>query len=807
MTLYILNYNNYYNRLVKKEDTLEAYQEYIIYEQTVSNFNPNTGLETSHIFGTTDYNGEGDYMLVVNEYNEIVSRWFILTSTRTRAGQWSLNFKRDVVADYYNIIVNSPIYVEKGYVGNNDPLVYNSENVSFNQIKKGEYLLKNELETPWIVAYLSRFHTDTENGNQHVYNTFEGNFKLEPKDADYEFEDLSEYQYSKYTKTTPYIYTDDIKFFIYHKSSADGYGSPASVYRFELTSSGTSNTYSDTSTSSYIYSDVRYPAFASISQATAAYKECYNKYITYDTIDPDSGLANNSYTHIGNFDGYKTLFNESGKVIKVKDDYYMVVAVSANDIYSFDNKVNLGSATGTFGEFVFNKLVNPSTAKWSTPISNPNKNAYIEIPYTKPGIYLTFKKLDKGNVTYNFSYSHNVTMQTPYEIIAAPLNSMELTYYTTSGGQTVKKTIQHNGDIALQWFLDLGEKHAAGLVYDIQIVPYCPIYTTDLEGYGVAGCYFSDDANAPLALAIKIPEASFTRLYDTPKDLPIDNDYKISNTCDLYRICSPNGMGDFDFSIAKNRGALGFEVDCTLMPYNPYIKINPVFNKGGLYGGDYNDYRGLICKGEFSLPITTDQWETYELQNKNYQAIFDRETTTLEIQNDWAKGEAWVNLFTGVGSGAVAGAVGGSMVQPGVGTVAGAVVGGVTSAVGGAADLIKTYQLQDEMMAARHDQFQLNLQTIRARPNTLSRTTTYNINNKYFPYIEYYTCTEMEREIFKRKIRYEGMTVSAIGYLELYLNPDDITFFKGRIIRLEGTTENYLIAQTIVNEINQGVYI
>ena len=31
MTLYILKYNNYYNRLVKQEDSMEGYEPYVIY--------------------------------------------------------------------------------------------------------------------------------------------------------------------------------------------------------------------------------------------------------------------------------------------------------------------------------------------------------------------------------------------------------------------------------------------------------------------------------------------------------------------------------------------------------------------------------------------------------------------------------------------------------------------------------------------------------------------------------------------------------------------------------------------------------
>lgn len=79
---------------------------------------------------------------------------------------------------------------------------------------------------------------------------------------------------------------------------------------------------------------------------------------------------------------------------------------------------------------------------------------------------------------------------------------------------------------------------------------------------------------------------------------------KVSNECDKYRLCSPNWSNFFDFSLAKNGGTvMSFNVDCSYKPFSPYIHINPDFK--GLYGRDFNDARGLICGGEFSLPQVT----------------------------------------------------------------------------------------------------------------------------------------------------------------------------------------------------------
>ena len=105
MTLYILNYNNYYNRILKKEESLEAYLEKVVYEMPSANFNPNDNIYTEQIIGAGTYDGSGDYLLVVNELAEIVSRWFILEAIRMRAGQYKLQLYRDTLVDYYQEVL------------------------------------------------------------------------------------------------------------------------------------------------------------------------------------------------------------------------------------------------------------------------------------------------------------------------------------------------------------------------------------------------------------------------------------------------------------------------------------------------------------------------------------------------------------------------------------------------------------------------------------------------------------------------------------------------------------------------------
>ena len=65
MNIYLLNYNNYYNRICKKEDTLTDYLNYQVGDTIQGvNFNPNDGVNTELIVNT---NQRANYLLAVED--------------------------------------------------------------------------------------------------------------------------------------------------------------------------------------------------------------------------------------------------------------------------------------------------------------------------------------------------------------------------------------------------------------------------------------------------------------------------------------------------------------------------------------------------------------------------------------------------------------------------------------------------------------------------------------------------------------------------------------------------------------------
>ena len=251
-----------------------------------------------------------------------------------------------------------------------------------------------------------------------------------------------------------------------------------------------------------------------------------------------------------------------------------------------------------------------------------------------------------------------------------------------------------------------------------------------------------------------------------------------------------------------------FNVDITMRPQNPYIHMNPNFKQAGLYYNDYDDARGLICGGDFSLGIINDAWTQYEIQNKNYQAIFDRQIQNMDVNNSINRQEALFGAIAGTAQGAGAGAVGGFMASGSpYGAIAGAVIGGVASGVGGALDISNLKKRQEEARDYAFDNYNYSLGNIKALPYSITRTSALTYNNKKVPFIEIYECTEVEKEAYYLKLKYNGMTVSKIDTIESYKSSDNSNYFRAKLIRLINISEDNHYVETINEELMKGVFI
>ena len=293
-------------------------------------------------------------------------------------------------------------------------------------------------------------------------------------------------------------------------------------------------------------------------------------------------------------------------------------------------------------------------------------------------------------------------------------------------------------------------------------------------------------------------------------DRPLD--IKVKNECDFYRLTSPNYNSFYEFKKTKlDDGIKEIKVVCTYKPYNPYIKINPDLN-GSLYSKEwYNDNIGLMLAGDYSIPMISDAFVNYELNNRNYQALFNRQIQNLDVNQRIAKEQQQFQGIVGAiaapVTGALAGAATGAKAGP-YGAIAGAVIGaaggGVLGGVGYAKDMEWLQQQQHEARDFAVDQFQYQLGNIQALPQSMTKSTPLSHNNKVWPVLEYFSCTDREKDLLREKIKYNGMTIMAVGKLIDYATAGG--YLKGKMIRLLDLGDDSHIAQAIYEEVDKGFY-
>ena len=785
MNLFIFKYNNYYNRILKKEETLEAYGT-PVYVYEPQSFNPNDGINTSVLIGDSfnPYDGTGDY-LILEEDEEILSHWFIIeTAFETARAQWKLTLRRDLLVDFYDHYINTDCFIEKATLNAEDPLLFNSEDMTFNQIKTSEVVLKDYTQCPWIVGYYAK-NTPAEN--------LEGEVPINPLDDVYDILIDTTFANWKYNATETPIKTsiDSIHYRVYgmHTTTAVGFQQQNGFVAFNINGDFVEEKYVSGLNASLDFN--------------FNYKQCVNEMQPYFKAQKDT-LLNQAKTYLpqvltsGELEEFLDLKNVIVKDIEGK--YYQVNIIPQENVYS-TAQVNAGN--------LFNSLANIVNNS-ATITGEPNTNSF-EIVGGFKTYSMTATELTNLATTWDMTATKLTTTDVPYNIFAIPYGICTLY-------EGVTKIVKSSKEYALPVAQSIINKMGNNL-YDIQLLPYCPIDTIRYqivdtktpEAYSLV----KDKDNNPVTFILNVSKSQFTRNINyTILEPQSAIDKKISDQCDKYRLCSPNFNGYFDFSVAKNGGVQYFNVDMTLKPYQPYIHINPKFND--LYGRDFNDPRGLICGGDFSLTQFANKWQDYQIQNKNYQEMFDRQIQNMEIQNKYQKVSELLQAGIGTVQGAAAGTVIGG---PGIGGVAGGLIGGVASLIGGFGDVTINEQLRTEAMDYTKDMFDYQLGNIQALPYTLTKVSSFNNNNKIFPLLERYTCTDREKDAFAKKLAYNGMTTMVIDKPSKYIGNswsrelsdgellESKGYIKGQIIRIETLEDEFHLLKSISDEFYKGVYI
>ena len=857
-TAIFLKYNNYYNRLFKREQTLAAYREYRILapngaysEYTQVNFDPRDGVNTE--LNVNWFGDEADYLVISEDGTSISSRWFIIDQNRNLKGQKHCTLRRDLLVDYWNNIKEAPIFVEKGFCKENDSAIFNSEDITVNQIKKSQTPLYDKTGCPWVVVYYqNKMLADGD-----VTITWDSK-----PIADITLNTpISQWDYYKYTTSYSYLFpnasdvhwkqTLQLQF-----SNAPGANARDVILTPENSQGNNANVaVLDNATGNFTESIVvdykkldgegSYPS----KEIAQLYMQNLAHYASIGTnkinfMSTALTFSNKNPLTVAETSNFKAL---ESKVIKDSTGKFYKVSF---DIEDYEDYNYIGS--GTWVSTKLGEAANSAVTYMNTEVI-PGSNMYLrnsgsafwklEIKWQRAKIILT--EVQSGSFKTTIPKNINITQDAPYNIMALPYSD------TFKFGLT--NPVTASKQLALDFATSITAEKGA-FIYDIQLVPYAGLSSimykdnsnnmigniTDTKGFQ----YIKTSADSNIGVIINLSYANFQDYLDTSIAIaPTSYSKKFVDATTKVRLCSPNFASIFEYSPARansivtiekeigiiinpdgtstkeyeyidNYSAGPFNIYCTLKPYTPFIQIQPQFS--GLYGQNFIDGRGLICSGDFSLATLSDAWTTYTNNNKNYLNAFNRQIDNMEFNNKLQRISAGVNL----GVGTAAGAIGGLM----SGNVGGAILGGVAGLARGLTGIGTTIAGQREALDYAKDQFGYNLGNIQAQPQTLAKVSAFNINNLGAPLVEVYDCTNEEKIAFINKIVYNGMTIMRVDLLSNFINswttknPNVFTqatttktysqpYIKGKLIRLDSLNEDFHLVNEIANELNQGVFI
>lgn len=822
-TLNLFTFNNYYNRVNKRFNTIYEYEENgrLLYSYQDRNFNPADGVRTTFVF---NYNGvQPDYCIVTNEYNDIVSRWFVIEAVRTTGGQYMVSLLRDLISDYYDVVLNNPCFIEKATLNSDDPLIFNKENMTFNQVRyDAPHLLYDESKCPWIVGYIPQDTFDAE-----PTKTITATSPLVGGDAakDYVVNGLETWEYLDYVgdrilelKDSRIVLDFGIASAWQKKADAPD---DAAVIPLRLVASSEyadyavrlniefPNNLNERTIQEWNASAENLPIYAALSRTTfttsAPTQKQYvdalvNGMRTLDIFDSrlaqafrqkavQEGYNTSAYSSLENING-KTLYDSATGIyykisfVKVQNEKAITVPLTRED--QLFNLLNVCITSNPIQDYTIVSwpAVQSNTAFQVAGLCNEYSLSLIPISETYTATIETSEASPIPNLK-----------DAPYKMFCLPYGSIEC---IAPDGTAFTSSKEAALQIAVSFSTTLGDA-----VFDLQLLPYLPMRSILSNG--------KPDFRRCKASTVKIKDTEtisscFCWCIDSSDSFVI-NDYlieqgktaqerKLNSETVMYRLCSPNGAGQFELDAEMNNGVSGWEVNYTYKPFQPFIQVKPLF--GGLYGVETTvDYRGLILGGDFSLTQLSDAWANYQLNNKTYQEQFDREIQNLKVGQQLSRGKEAMSVLGGGVAGGMKGAAGGVW-----GAVAGAVVGTVTTGANMALNEVG----RQETLDYKNDMFGFQLANIQAIPQSITKTAANVINNPLVPYVEKYECTEVEKQALLDKLKYNGMTVGRIGYITDYIKSEP-TYIKGKMIRVEGIQDDYHIAEALANEINKGVFL
>ncbi len=778
--LYLIKYNNYYNRLIKRADYISDYLEsdYIAFNDI--NFVSLDGVNSEQVINLKkdDLDIENYDYLLVQDTDYTFTRWFITKAVKTRKLQYSLSLRRDLISDNWEALNKAILKVNRGYTDISSPYFFNKEAIEVNTIPKSQTYLKDDSGVSWLVAYLPKVASDvgtetTLNSDGKTYTTTH----WYDKRVNFNTSDLK----PDYTATR-----DAVKASLYNARKIIGNGEVSGSYYLQSNGSVIHNT------------------FDAISKKMTS--ESYSQISTYmQYLSVDNKTFRGSWqlllSNLADSLNYKT-YEQFNNAYKRYNGTIIEEIETDEETGDTTKKYFRVSVTLEDGDIESGTL-NLKTSKFGTYIQSCYDNASVNngtidgISYTvKPQtVKVTFTETQLSSGFFNYSASRINTNGSAYDCIAVP-------YHDENGNGATINGVYHDPETMMSFMSQLSAIWGASVVYDVQCIPYRPTINLIGELNKEYDIIWKDGTETPLGYVYYVSDIN--RTFNINVSIDASNN-KADYITKQYKLIGPNYNSSFDLKVYENNGIDYFNVDMTLLPFNAWIKINPNFKY--LNGKDFNDARGLVLSGNFSISMLTNSFTEYQYNNSNYEAIFNAQMDYTEYQqNEQLKSSVISSITSAVstaGQIASLGALGGP-VGMAIGAVGGA-LSGVASGIAGSYDISVQKRLNNKANEYTKQQYELNLGNIKSKPTTLSKVTALNINTKMFPYVEEYGCTDIEYEQVTKYLEYNGMSIGAVGKMSDYLVSD--CYFSGSVIRFKNVSINNYILGELNMELEKGFYI
>lgn len=758
MNLYFYKFNNYYNRVIKSYPNLNDYGQPVETMTGNVNFYSVNGVIANQVVNHTESQiASYDYMLVLDDYFQIISRWFVLDYARTNSQRATLNLRRDLIADNWdNVLNNDMMYIEKGTTNINDTKFFNEENLVINKRKIAELPIKT---VAWAVAYVrpnTIFNQQTFNATS-VSNISQDYIDLvnAVRGQGYTLVNYFNGQIIIEFKTPDVNWSGQI---IFENDSIR-------IKRIHTGNQG-----------------------ARLSGTYEAFENLINLYKN------NFNLSNNNSHY---FYSNSKIDESLGYVV---NNYNVTNGQTISDYTS----INISDS---FLKSLFNLEYNPHALTNDVIEQAKYGGVYYSGQLVVKTIGCKYGVLATGgatqtivNTTYSFSASKttqtsfNMTnVNDSYGILAMPLvdrvqyNPLDLTIYNLPNKDTIISIFQGMS--------------ALNEIIDVQIIPAQININAVWTDSGVMAvdsnlkiCYIKYGTNY-YPLACLYNNQVFAQRGDLINDY-IDINSKAQMIGTDFELTSGNYNNNQFIYPYQNQSNdnIYFTIEGTMKPYSTMLRVR--YNYKGLNGGEFTDKQGLLINEGFDVTKLTDAWQNYIYNNKNYQKQFDADYQLQKKSFNYGLVSSGVGILGDTLQGATQGAL--------IGGPYGAIAGGVVGSVQGGYNFFESYDLGKSQLKLSKKQFKFNLDNIKSQASNVTSVGDVNFLNKIFPMVCIYQSPNiMDIENY---LQYNGMTINAIGNIIDYIKPNEPSFIKATIIRT-----NIEYSPNIINELNaeleKGIYI